>query len=151
MSSTLTLAARNRLEELSGIAEQVADFLEAQGCDANTMFAIQFALEELFSNIVLYAFDDDKDGHPIVIRLERETGGLTLMLEDDGRTFDPLSAPVPDTSLPLDQRPIGGLGLFITQRLASSIEYRRVDGKNRVTVRFMIQSGGVETGLTHSS
>jgi anti-sigma regulatory factor (Ser/Thr protein kinase) len=137
MSATLTLTARNQIEELARIAEQVAEFMESQRCDADARFTIQFALEELFSNIVLYAFEDNRDSHRINIRLDHEAGELALTLEDDGRTFDPLSAPVPDTSLPVDQRPIGGLGLFITQRLASSIDYRRVDGKNRVTVRFI--------------
>jgi len=140
MSATLDLTASSRIEELSTIAEQTAVFLESAGCAANSIFAIQFALEELFSNIVNYAFDHDRESHSIAIRLEHDPGVITLMLEDDGRTFDPLSAPLPDTSLPVDQRPIGGLGLFITQRLASSIDYRRVDGKNRVSVRFVAPS-----------
>jgi len=140
-SNTLELTATSRIEELSAIAEQTAAFLERAGCNPNTVFAIQFALEELFANIVSYAFVGDDDAgsgtHSIAIRLEQDPAGFTLTLEDDGTSFDPLSAPVPDTSLPIDQRPIGGLGLFITQRLASSIQYRRTNGKNRVTVRFI--------------
>ena len=139
-SDTLELTTNSRIEELSDISEQAAAFLERVGCSPNTVFAIQFALEELFANIVSYAFvgDDARHGsHSIAIRLEQDPAGFTLTLEDDGTRFDPLSAPVPDTSLPIDQRPIGGLGLFITQRLASSIQYRRTDGKNRVTVRFI--------------
>jgi anti-sigma regulatory factor (Ser/Thr protein kinase) len=140
-SHTLELKATSRIEELSGLAEQTAAFLERVGCGPNTVFAIQFALEELFANIVSYAFvgdDPAPESHSIAIRLEQDPAGFTLTLEDDGITFDPLSAPVPDTSLPIDQRPIGGLGLFITQRLASSIQYRRTEGKNTVTVRFSV-------------
>jgi anti-sigma regulatory factor (Ser/Thr protein kinase) len=140
-SHTLELKATSRIEELSGLAEQTAAFLERVGCGPNTVFAIQFALEELFANIVSYAFVGDDaapESHAIAIRLEQDPAGFTLTLEDDGITFDPLSAPVPDTSLPIDQRPIGGLGLFITQRLASSIQYRRTEGKNTVTVRFSV-------------
>jgi anti-sigma regulatory factor (Ser/Thr protein kinase) len=140
-SNTLELTANSRIEELSGIAEQTAAFLEKVGCGPNTVFAIQFALEELFANIVSYAFVDDDAGpgtHSVAIRLEQDPAGFTLTLEDDGTSFDPLSAPIPDTSLPIDQRPIGGLGLFITQRLASSVQYRRTDGRNRVTVRFIV-------------
>ena len=138
MAATLELTADSRIEALSAVAEQTADFLAAFGCGADTVFKLQFALEELFSNIVHHAFDGDSDPHSIRILLTYDRSAITLTLEDDGKTFDPLSAPIPDTTLPIDQRPVGGLGLFITQRLASSIDYRRIEGKNRVNVRFLL-------------
>ena len=141
MSTSIALNVENRIENLSGIATQAAAFLESQDCDAKTVFAVQVALEELFTNIVRHAYDDPGSTHLIDIRLESGAGLLTLELEDDGRPFDPLSAPDPDISLPISQRPVGGLGLFITRRFASSMSYQRTCGKNRVTLRFNRAAG----------
>ena len=141
MGSALQLQVTSRIEELRGVADQAAAFLEAAGCNPSTLFAIQFALEELLSNIIHHSFAGDHEPHEIAVLLERDHSGFTLTIEDDGAAFDPLSAPSPDTTLPLEQRPIGGLGLFITQRLASGMDYRRTEGKNRVRVRFMQTPG----------
>ncbi len=136
MSTSVVLSVENRMENLSGIATQAETFLESQDCDAKMVFAVQVALEELFTNIVRHAYGDPGTTHLIDIRLESEAGLLTLEMEDDGLPFDPLSAPAPDISLPVGQRPVGGLGLFITRRLASNMSYQRIGGKNRITLRF---------------
>ena len=56
-------------------------------------------------------------------------------MADDGPGFDPLSAPEPDTSLGIEERPIGGLGIALVRRLMDHVEYERRDGKNRLRLR----------------
>ncbi len=141
MSTNVVLSVENRMENLSGLATQAETFLESQDCDAKTVFAVQVALEELFTNVVRHAYGDPGGTHLIDIRLECEAGLLTLEMEDDGLPFDPLSAPAPDISLPVSQRPVGGLGLFITRQLASSMSYQRIGGKNRITLHFNRAAG----------
>ncbi|MBO1073301.1 ATP-binding protein [Roseomonas marmotae] len=66
--------------------------------------------------------------------LRQDGEGLRVVIEDDGPEFDPLSAPVPDTAAPMDDREPGGLGLHLVRRLASTVCYARADGRNRVSL-----------------
>lgn len=137
----LALQAVNRIEELARLSDPLDEFLDRADADAETRHAVRFALEELFSNIVNYAYDDERS-HRIEIELSAGQDGLALTLEDDGRAFDPGTAAPPDTTSPLDERPIGGLGLFLLRRLASGMAYQRIGGRNRTTVWFRRLPGG---------
>jgi len=58
-----------------------------------------------------------------------------LTVTDDGHPFNPLEAPEPDTTLPVEERPIGGLGIYLLRKMFDRMDYTRTDGKNRVTLR----------------
>ena len=58
-----------------------------------------------------------------------------MVVDDDGAPFDPLQAPEPDTSRPVEERPVGGLGILIVRRLMDEITYHRAGGRNRLTMR----------------
>jgi serine/threonine-protein kinase RsbW len=60
---------------------------------------------------------------------------LQLTVLDDAPPFDPLEAPEPDTTLPVEQRPLGGLGIFLVRKLMDEVQYERRDGRNRVACR----------------
>ena len=60
--------------------------------------------------------------------------GVRLTFIDDGDAYDPLAHADPDTTLPAAERPIGGLGIFMVKRMASSIAYRRSHGRNILSV-----------------
>lgn len=61
-------------------------------------------------------------------------GGLTAEIADDGVPFDPRQAPEPDLSGSIEERRVGGLGVHLALTLVDRIDYRRVDGENRVTL-----------------
>lgn len=96
-------------------------------------------IEELVTNCIKYGYDDDAPGHAIDIELKLSTRELTLTVTDDGRPFNPLELPEPDFNLPVDRRPIGGLGLHLLRRMSDGMEYIRERGKNRVTLRKVLR------------
>lgn len=137
----VTLRAMSRLDELTALSEALDAFLGSRNTDEETRYAVQFALEELFSNIVKYAFDDDRP-HPVDIVLRLADAGLMLTMDDDGKPFDPTAAPRPDTTSALEDRPVGGLGLYLLRQMSSGMEYRRVGDRNRTTVLFGLRGSG---------
>ena len=59
---------------------------------------------------------------------------MTIVVEDDGKPFNPLDAPPPNLDLPIDERPIGGLGIFLMKSLTSAMDYRREGDRNTLTL-----------------
>ncbi len=68
------------------------------------------------------------------VRAERQGGSLVITLKDGGRPFNPLQHEEPDLSLPAEERPVGGLGIFLTQRMADAVSYARENGCNILTL-----------------
>ena len=129
MSVTL-VNERSEVERLSGLVEA---FCETQGLRPDSIFSVNLALDEVVTNIIRYAHDDGRR-HPIVVGLTIEEDVLTAQVEDDGRAFNPLDAPPPDLDASMDDRPIGGLGIHLVRSVMTSVEYRRADGRNILTM-----------------
>ena len=87
----------------------------------------------MVTNCIKYAYDDAGE-HTVEIVLSVADHAMTILVVDDGRPFDPLAAPSPDLSLPIEDRPIGGLGLHLLRQLADDVRYERRDGANRFTL-----------------
>ena len=89
MQASRTLVVPNRMEEIRTIEEALEEFAEQQDFPPEALFQIQLSLEELFTNVVSYAHDDDQE-HEVKIILSREGETITIEMMDDGRPFDPL-------------------------------------------------------------
>ena len=100
----------------------------------NVVDDLNLALDEVVTNIISYAYDDEAE-HQIGIRVALDGDGVSVQVEDDGRAFNPLEAPKPDVGLDLEQRPIGGLGVHIVRSLMDALEYRREDDRNIFIMR----------------
>ena len=96
------------------------------------------ALEEVFVNIVHHAYPDNGE-HTICVDLNVQDGIVTMTVEDDGVSFDPLGAPRADTTSTLDERPIGGLGIHLIRSLMEQVLYERDCGRNRLIMKKRIQ------------
>ena len=88
--------------------------------------AANLVLDELVTNIIKYGFDDARE-HQIRVEMEVGVDLLTISVEDDGKPFNPLEAPSPNLDLPIEDWPIGGLGVFIVKSIAAAAEARRRD------------------------
>lgn len=77
----------------------------------------------------------DNGEHRIVVRLSLKQGVLTAAIEDDGRPFNPLEAPVSGTDAPLEKGPTGGFGIHLVRKVMDEIEYRRQDNRNILVMR----------------
>ncbi len=95
-------------------------------------------MEEALVNIINYAYENKEEKHKILFRLKIENGELVLNIEDDGKPFNPLSVPEPDINVPVEEREIGGLGVYLIRQLAKSVSYARHDTKNILTIKISI-------------
>ena len=68
-----------------------------------------------------------------------DDGLLKIVITDNGIPFNPLETREPDITLPLEERPIGGLGIFLVKQLMTDVRYDRSEGKNRLTMTKEIQ------------
>lgn len=77
-----------------------------------------------------------RDGHvpEVKVSLAVSDGEMVLGIEDDGPAFDPLDAPEPDVEAALEDRPVGGLGIYLLREMMDRLEYARVDGRNCLTL-----------------
>ena len=135
MTGPISLTLVNQLSEVSKISGFVEAFGVEEGLKPEAVFSLNLALDEVVTNVIRYAHDDDGQEHPIVVRLALERDVLTAQVEDDGRAFNPLEAPAPDLDASLDERPIGGLGIFLVRSVMNSVEYRREDRRNVLIMR----------------
>ena len=119
------------LAAVSDLLDWAERFFEAARIPADHRFGIQLGLEELFTNLVKYGAGE----HPIEIELVRRDSLLLASLTDqDVEPFDPTAAPDADTTLPLDARKPGGLGLHLVRRVVDRVDYTYQNRCSRTTL-----------------
>jgi serine/threonine-protein kinase RsbW len=120
-------------DSLTGATAALEELLGRHAVGGEASYNCALVLEEVVTNIVKYAHV--KPGpHQIRFAARLTPRHVILSFDDDGREFDPSAAPPPDLGRPLDERPIGGLGIHLVRRLADRMEYKRVGGRNCLTV-----------------
>jgi serine/threonine-protein kinase RsbW len=129
VSDFVELRLANDLAGLAEVAERVERFGAEQRLPASVVNALNVVLDEAVSNAVNHGYAAGVRGE-IAVRLRRRPDSVLVEVEDDGKPFDPLQAPPPDLTLPLEQRPIGGLGIHLIRNLMDEVAYARVDGRN---------------------
>jgi sigma-B regulation protein RsbU (phosphoserine phosphatase) len=123
----------NKLGELNRLVANLEQIAEEWEIPAKVSMELNLILEELFTNIVFYAFDDSRD-HEIVLTYTRPSeNSIQVQIEDDGKKFNLLEKETSDTvNHPVEDRQIGGLGIHFVKKLVNEIRYERRDGKNIV-------------------
>ena len=122
------------LDELAQLQEQIGRFGQQQDWPAELAYQVELVVEELCVNIVSYGTDDRS--HRIEVRMASTPEALTIDIIDDGRAFDPFTeAPPPDLDSSVEERPIGGLGVFFVKTMMDEVQYRREGDRNHVTLR----------------
>jgi len=130
---TKKIRARAALENLEKIIDFVLSCARDWGLGEEKISDIHLAVDEACTNIIEYAYPPGRQGDiEVVCRL----GGkeFTILLRDWGRPFNPLRAPAPDLELDLNERPVGGLGIFLMKKFSDRIDYRREKGANRLEI-----------------
>ena len=121
---------QNLLEVQAFIDEQ----LEEVGCPMLTQTTIDIAVEELFVNIANYAYDQDKGVAVVQVSVHEDPLSAEITFIDNGKQYDPLAKPDPDTTLSVKERKKGGLGIFMVKKSMDSVTYEYKDGKNILTI-----------------
>ena len=127
------IVLRNNIEEIARM-QGFIDELVAELClTPEDAFNIHLALEEAVSNVIMYAFPEGEQ-HDITLTVRHVDDTLIFRVIDAGQEFDPTLQPDADVTLSLEQRPIGGLGIFLIRRIMQRVEYHRIDGNNILTM-----------------
>lgn len=96
-------------------------------------YTIHLVVEEIVLNIVDYAYPEGEDGY-LEVRIGNDGKTLALEFRDHGIPFNPLEMPEPDLDLPLEERNIGGLGIFLTKEMMDNVRYRYENEENILTL-----------------
>lgn len=122
-------------EALQALAEAVERFAAAESIGGALPYQLNLVLDELVTNCITHSLRDVADPH-LRVRLSRSEGSVAAEVEDNGAAFDPLTeAPVPDTGLAVEDRPIGGLGVHFVKEFTDDASYERSEGLNRIKMR----------------
>jgi anti-anti-sigma factor len=136
------------LGEVARVNAAFADFAEAHVVPAAVRRSMSVALDELLTNTVWYGLPDV--GSEVTVEVELHPDRLTVTVSDNGRPFDPFGRSAPDTTLPVEERPIGGLGIHLVRQLVEDVRYQRRADRNVVimTKRLVGEPAATNQGTT---
>jgi len=134
MESRLSLVLRNDLSELERLAQAVSAWCQKSYVIADVEYQLNLALDEIVSNVIRHGWKDEGE-HQLFVQVSRTENELTVEVEDYAVPFNPLEAPVPDITKPLEERPVGGLGIHLVRQIMDGLEYRRHAGKNLLVMK----------------
>ena len=137
----MTIVAKNAISEIERVSLLVADFCARHGLSADIEGDLSLALEEVLANVILHGFDDSAE-HEIVVKLSMEHGSVSITVEDEGLPFNPLNAPEPDLTSPIEERPVGGLGVYLVRNIMDELDYQRREGRNCLFMKKHVRPGG---------
>ena len=125
---------KSKLSELKTLCRHLEDCGNVMELPQQCLFQINLGLDELFTNIISYGFEDESE-HPIKFSLVMDKETLTVQVEDDGVPFNPLDVTGPEVLQDLDSINIGGLGIHLVKKMMDDIDYKRVEGKNKLILK----------------
>jgi sigma-B regulation protein RsbU (phosphoserine phosphatase) len=130
---TRSIRLTNQLSELDQIVAVLEDLSGQWNIPPKVMMELNLVVEELFTNIVFYAFEKDTE-HVILLDFElQDAHTLRLTIRDDGKPFNLLEKEVEDAfGKPLEERKIGGLGIHFVKEMMTAVEYQRTEAQNVV-------------------
>lgn len=120
-SRTLRLDAAN-LEDLEAIRNFLEEETKPLQIDASALYDILLSVTEMATNIMVHGYRG-KSG-PLEIEIGRQGNSVVISLRDQAPPFDPTQVPAPDTGLPLEQRPLGGVGVHLCREFMDHMSYR---------------------------
>ena len=128
----LTLPAE--LENLQEMVEFIRKGAIDRGLENKTVYQIHLSCEEALINIINYAYPENKGNIEIRYEPYENSNGIVMEIIDQGVPFNPLEKPDPDLDVPLEEREIGGLGIFMIKQIMDEVSYRRNNDKNILTL-----------------
>ncbi|MBA4387303.1 MAG: anti-sigma regulatory factor [Verrucomicrobia bacterium] len=123
-----------KLDSLSPIRERVNKASADAGLDADAAYKLALAIDEIATNIILHGYEEHGKSGDVAVYIDRPPGELVVTLEDTAVPYDPKTRKLPtetDLSKPLEDREIGGLGVYLAIQGVDRFDYEYVNGKNR--------------------
>jgi serine/threonine-protein kinase RsbW len=119
------------VRDLNDVREFLESAVQTLGGDEDVAGDLVLALNEAVTNTLLHGYGE-RPG-PVEVCVEAEGDDIRVHLTDDAPPFDPTAVPPPDIHLPLEDRPLGGLGVHMMRQLSDELIYAVDDGRNRLT------------------
>lgn len=123
----------NNIDQLPTLAEQIEQIADEWELGPMLAMNMNLVIEEAITNVIFYAFSD-QENHQIDIDFNLNDSILKLVITDDGTPFDPTQKGDPDTTLSVEDRQIGGLGIFLIRKIMNEVKYKRKNNKNILTL-----------------
>jgi anti-sigma regulatory factor (Ser/Thr protein kinase) len=117
--------------QLPILTQFLQEFWSAAGLPPAEAVTFELALEEIFMNVVMHGSPAGRAPR-IELSLAMCEGSLTMMIEDDGPSFDPLSLAAPDVTASLEERHVGGLGVYLVRQMMDAVSYQRLGVRNQL-------------------
>ncbi|WP_309399526.1 ATP-binding protein [Cerasicoccus maritimus] len=125
----------NDLSELEKLAADLEAFGDEHMVNPAIVHAFNLCLDEILTNIISYGFEDGAD-HRVDLELSMEGEFVVATMTDNGKEFNPLTdAKDPDLESAIEEREIGGLGIFFLKQMMDELDYQYVDGRNQLTMK----------------
>lgn len=129
------LTIKASLDNLAAVMAFVDAELEELGCSMKTQYQIDVAVDELFSNISQYAYTPNEGSATLRLESDREAGVISITFIDSGVPFNPLLKKDPDVTQSVEDREIGGLGIFIVKKSMDAMHYEYRNGQNILSIK----------------
>ena len=129
------LCVEAAVENLDTVLEFVDNILDESGCSPKAKMQLDIAVEELFVNIAHYAYSPEVGNATVRVETRAEPLQVIITFIDHGVPYDPLAKPDPDVTLSAEDRPIGGLGIYLVKKSMDLVRYTYQDGKNILSIQ----------------
>lgn len=128
------IVIKNEVEELDKLAAFVEEVASELGLGPELEMNLNLALEEVVSNVILYAYPNKEEGK-VTIAAKGDVKSLVFTITDKGKEFDPTKVEEADITLSAEDRQIGGLGIYIVKNIMNEVTYQRLEGHNVLTLK----------------
>ena len=123
------------IENIQTVTDFVNEQLEALSCPMKAMMQIDIAIDELFGNIAHYAYNPEVGSATVRVEVAEEPLSVIITFIDNGVPFDPLATEDPDVTLSVEERGVGGLGVYMVKKSMDEITYAYKNGQNILTIK----------------
>ena len=130
-----SITVEAKIENVDKVTEFVNEVLEEKECPLKVQMQLDVAIDEIFGNIAYYAYGKGSGNATIQIEMEDNPPKITLTFIDQGIPYNPLESKDPDITLAIEDREIGGLGIFLVKKTMDELSYEYVDGQNILTMK----------------
>ncbi|MDD5143811.1 ATP-binding protein [Methanoregula sp.] len=124
------LSIRSDINEIPRVSDLIESVMQGHQFPDEDILDTQLAVEEVVTNVIMHGYGEAGGEILVSLSYHEDESAMEIRVEDSAEPFDPLSLPEPDISLGIDDRKIGGLGIFLTRQVMDDIQYRYEDNKN---------------------
>ena len=122
------------VKNIPAVTDFINEILEEADCPIKVQMQIDVVIDEIFANISSYAYEGGGEA-TVSAEVSGEPRVASITFKDRGKPYDPLAKEDPDVTLSVEEREIGGLGIFIVKKIMDEVIYRYEEGMNVLTVR----------------